>query len=52
MPSEMIETAVDKMLVPAILTPSTKPEEIIKRDENRYPRMTKEFIKKHCKQHK
>ncbi|CAF3617801.1 unnamed protein product [Adineta steineri] len=52
MPSEMIETAVDKMLVPAKLTPSTKPEEIIKRDENRYPRMTKEFIKKHCKQHK
>jgi dynein assembly factor 1 len=53
MPSEITESTVDKMLVPAKLTSSTiNTEEIVKKDETRYPRMTKEFIKKHCKEHK
>ncbi|CAF1005025.1 unnamed protein product [Adineta ricciae] len=55
MPEELTESTVDNMLVPAILTPSslTNTEHIpVKRDETRYPRMTKEFIKKHCKEHK
>lgn len=52
--TEIVETAADKMLVPAQLTPSssTKNDEMEKKDEKRYPRMTKEFIKKHCKEHK
>jgi dynein assembly factor 1 len=48
----MIESDVDKMLIPAKLTPSSSTNEIPKKDESRYPRMTKEFIKKHCKEHK
>ncbi|UJR27229.1 hypothetical protein I4U23_008525 [Adineta vaga] len=55
MPSELIETAIENMLVPAKLTSSSsliKIEETPKREETRYPRMTKEFIKKHCKEHK
>jgi dynein assembly factor 1 len=48
------ESDVDKMLVPAKITPSssTNTDEIVKKDETRYPRMTKEFLKKHCKEHK
>jgi dynein assembly factor 1, axonemal len=54
MPSETIETTVDSMLVPAKLTPSTVAsiDDIQKRDDLRYPRMTKEFLRKHCKEHK
>lgn len=54
MPSELIESAVETMLVPAKLAPSTSTaaDAPVKRDESRYPRMTKEFIKKHCKEHK
>ncbi|CAF3589057.1 unnamed protein product [Rotaria sp. Silwood1] len=52
--TETIESTVNKMLVPAQLTPSSsnKTEEQQKKDDLRYPRMTKEFIKKHCKEHK
>ena len=56
LPTETIESSIDKMLVPAKLAPSSVPPAIIdeqpKRDETRYPRMTKEFIKKHCKEHR
>ncbi|CAF2787292.1 unnamed protein product [Rotaria sp. Silwood2] len=50
----IIESTIDKMLVPAQLIPSlsNKTEEQQKKDDLRYPRMTKEFIKKHCKEHK
>jgi len=50
MPSELVDT----MLVPAKLSSSsvTIEEQTVKKDESRYPRMTKEFIKKHCKEHK
>ena len=51
-----MELSVDKMLVPAKLAPSSSSagpvEEIPKRDDARYPRMTKEFLKKHCKEHR
>ena len=62
----MSETTVDNMLIPAQLTPSTvdntnetrkkadvqNKDEIQAKDKTHYPRMTKEFIKKHCKEHK
>ncbi|CAM4782177.1 unnamed protein product [Rotaria magnacalcarata] len=54
MVTETAALVTDKMLVPAQLTPPTSNavEEQQKKDESRYPRMTKEFIKKHCKEHK
>lgn len=54
MPAETTEATLDQLLVPAKLAPSTalEPEDQTKKDEKRYPRMTKEFIKKHCKEHK
>lgn len=54
MPSETIEPSLDQLLVPAKLVPSSavQPEDPAKKDEKRYPRMTKEFIKKHCKEHR
>ena len=57
MSTEIIETNMNNMLIPAKLTPSssttiTNTEEVPKKDETRYPRMTKEFLKKHCKEHK
>jgi dynein assembly factor 1 len=54
MPSETIESSIDKMLVPAKLTPSssTNTEELPKKEDPRYPRMTKELIRKHCKENR
>ncbi|CAF0745867.1 unnamed protein product [Rotaria sordida] len=52
--TETIDSTINKMLVPAQLTPSSSKniDEQQKKDDLRYPRMTKEFIKKHCKEHK
>ena len=54
MPSEDAQIVMDNMLVPAKLS-APEPilvEEAPKRDETRYPRITKEFLKKHCKDNK
>lgn len=54
MTAESIPTDAEQMLVPAKLTSSTvvTTDEQPKQDETRYPRMTKEFLKKHCKEKK
>ena len=51
---ESIELAADNMLMPAKLAaPAPLPSpEAEKKDDKGYPRMTKEFLKKHCKEHK